>query len=518
MHVFTVFSWSFCMAIAGVKVWLMLPLLWKWNFPLWAIPGPKLAAWTRLWWIKQLYSGKSAETLALLARRHGPLVRIAPNTVLISDPDTIRLVLAPNSGYLRGPWFDSLRLCPHKTNVVSERDAKKHQHLRLLLAAGTSGKDVPSMEHIIHIHVGNWLQMLNVKSQTLYHGDLTIDLSRDLPFLSMDIITHLCLGESFGDVQFDTDRYSLLEELSSGMVAQQYIASLLEVKRCLFWLGGLPIFRTKLFPSAKQPTGLGQVMRIIQQKVEQKLAKKEQQTSMTDMLDSFLARGLDPEQAGTELLVVLFSAVGATSYTMQGIIRGIISNPAVYQTLQHEIDVIIEEQGTPLSDCTPEIILKNMPYLQACISEGLRLYPAITQLRERVVPSPGDNLHGHYIPGGTYVALNGLCSQSDSIYGSEPEKFRPERWLLDDKKLLALMRRNLDLNFGYGSSKCLGINLAHLELSKVVFELLRRYNVGLANARRPWVSRGDFVLRDFKVRLSRRPPQVKHEIAGDAEA
>ncbi|KAH7077714.1 hypothetical protein BKA63DRAFT_489262 [Paraphoma chrysanthemicola] len=197
------------------------------------------------------------------------------------------------------------RLSPHETNVISERDTKKHQHLRLLLAAGISGKDVPSMEHEIDFHVGNWLQTLNEKSQALYHGDLTIDLSRTLPFLSMDIITHICLGETFGDVQSDTDRYGLLEELSSGMVAQQYIASLLGVTRCLFWLGTLTILRAKLFFSEKQPTGLGQVMLIIQRKVQQKLAKKERLVSMADMLDSFLARGLEPEQAGSELLVVL---------------------------------------------------------------------------------------------------------------------------------------------------------------------------------------------------------------------
>lgn len=157
---------------------------------------------------------------------------------------------------------------------------------------------------------------------------------------------------------------------------------------------------------------------------------------------------------------------------MQGIILGIISNVSIRQKLQREIDIIFDEQcDLTTSGCVADAVLKAMPYLQACISEGIRLYPAITQLRERVVPLEGDNLNGYYVPGGTLVALNGLSSQIDPIYGNDPEIFRPERWLTQDIKQLAHMQRNLDLNFGYGSSKCLGVSLAYTEISKVISEV-----------------------------------------------
>lgn len=162
---------------------------------------------------------------------------------------------------------------------------------------------------------------------------------------------------------------------------------------------------------------------------------------------------------------------------MQGIIRGIISNPIVCQRLQHEIDIMVEEQGLSTLEMLADTSLRAMPYLQACISEGLRMYPAITQLRERVVPPEGDNLDGYYVPGGTFVALNGLISQTDPIYGEDLDVFRPERWLVEDKILVAQMHRNLDINFGYGSSKCLGVNLASTEMNKVVFEVCKHCHV-----------------------------------------
>jgi hypothetical protein len=66
----------------------------------------------------------------------GPVVRIGPNHIIVSDPESIRRVLATSSKYTRGPWFDTLRLHPTITNVISERDPEKHQQLRAMLGPG----------------------------------------------------------------------------------------------------------------------------------------------------------------------------------------------------------------------------------------------------------------------------------------------------------------------------------------------------------------------------------------------
>ena len=112
-----------------------------------------------------------------------------------------------------------------------------------------------------------------------------------------------------------------------------------------------------------------------------------------------------------------------------------------------------------------------MRYLQACIAEGLRVYPPIFQLREREVPPEGDMLHGYHVPGGTLIGLNSLATQLYSIYGDNPGEFHPERWLISDEAQLRQMYRNLELVFGYGASKCLGVNIANKELNKIIFEV-----------------------------------------------
>jgi len=68
----------------------------------------------------------------------GPLARIGPNHLLLSDPEAIRKMLAARSLYTRGPWYDSLRIDPHRANLITERDEKKHRVLRQQMAAGVS--------------------------------------------------------------------------------------------------------------------------------------------------------------------------------------------------------------------------------------------------------------------------------------------------------------------------------------------------------------------------------------------
>jgi cytochrome P450 len=164
--------------------------------------------------------------------------------------------------------------------------------------------------------------------------------------------------------------------------------------------------------------------------------------------------------------------VGATSYAIQAIIKSIVADASVVRKLQDEIDCVIAGNPKYSVRQLPNSVIKKMPFLQACILEGLRIYPPVfSQLRERVAPPEGIVLNGYAIPGGTYVGFNSIASQLNHIYGDDVEKYRPERWLIDDEVQLKRMRRDLDLVFGHGNSKCLGINMANLELNKIVFEV-----------------------------------------------
>ena len=158
-----------------------------------------------------------------------------------------------------------------------------------------------------------------------------------------------------------------------------------------------------------------------------------------------------------------------TSTAVQSTLLAIRLNPQVYQDLKREIHSSIQNDlvSYPIRD----VEAKQLSYLQACVFEGLRKFPPLSQLRERVVPPEGDEIQGHRIPGGTFIGLNSWGTQLDEVYGDAPEVFRPERWLIDDEARLKAMFQTHELIFGYGSSKCLGMPIAMMELSKMIFEV-----------------------------------------------
>jgi cytochrome P450 len=148
---------------------------------------------------------------------------------------------------------------------------------------------------------------------------------------------------------------------------------------------------------------------------------------------------------------------------------GITSNRRVYDLLRKEVDPEIAGPDTAFTISHKRA--KNLPYLEACVREGIRLYQPIFQLRERVVPPGGDEINGYRIPGGTFIGLNTHAMQLSYLFGHDPETFRPERWLTDDGEHLDQMLKALDLVFGYGPTKCLGYDIAYMQLLKVVFEV-----------------------------------------------
>jgi cytochrome P450 len=115
--------------------------------------------------------------------------------------------------------------------------------------------------------------------------------------------------------------------------------------------------------------------------------------------------------------------------------------------------------------------LEKLPYLQACMKEGLRMFPPITALRERVVPVGGDTVQGHFLPAGTCIGLNLPGLLTHPVFGSDSKVFRPERWLNAPSEQLRAMERTQELMFNWGFTRCMGIRLANMMIGKFMVEV-----------------------------------------------
>ena len=95
-----------------------------------------------------------------------------------------------------------------------------------------------------------------------------------------------------------------------------------------------------------------------------------------------------------------------TAISASSVIYHLLKNPECKRKLVKEIDVEANKVGT-----TKPITFEQttrMPYLQACLYEGLRLHPAVGMSLPRVTPLGGVEVDGRFIPEGVGSAPNAL--------------------------------------------------------------------------------------------------------------
>lgn len=486
-------------------IWLALHLagaIYSRHFNLSDLPGPIFAAYTRLWLSKAYASGCLYEVYHTITTKYGPIIRIGPNHVLLSDPDASIRILGPRSRYERGPWYDAFRIEPNRANIVSERHRPSHLHMRHQMASGYNGKDIAGFEKIVNDRIIDLLDHISRQWVSRTGTTVVLDIGRWIRHMTMDTITHISFGRPAGYLEQDKDVLGFTTVMEKLLPVVLHFSVFTELNSILRILGRIPWCRRNLFPHHTHSKGIGRVKAIAKEVIASRLLPRPNQS--TDMLDSFLRHGLSPAEAESEIAISLVAGSDTTSTGLRATLLAIISNSTVYHKLQTEIDTAVFSGlvSNPIKDSEA----RRLPYLQACIYEGLRCHPPLVMPRERIVPREGDVICGFKLEGGTSVGINVWSSQRSKVFGSDPEVFRPERWLDMDKEQLKAMVKVWELIFGHGTTKCLGQNLAMMTMNKFFPELLRRFDVSILDPSRPWHSEcyGIFFQREFNVRITER--------------
>lgn len=129
-------------------------------------------------------------------------------------------------------------------------------------------------------------------------------------------------------------------------------------------------------------------------------------------------------------------------------------NTAAYEKLTAEIDTAVAD-GT-LSIPVAYTEAAKLPYLKACINEGMRLHPSVGLTMPRSVPAGGATISGHYFPAGYRIGMNGAVVHYDKdIFGPDADSFNPERWSGRD----AVAMDKAMIQFGAGPRTCIGKNV-----------------------------------------------------------
>jgi len=199
------------------------------------------------------------------------------------------------------------------------------------------------------------------------------------------------------------------------------------------------------------------------------------------MIGSFVRHGLTQTECESETLLQILAGSDSTATTLRSAFLYILTTPYVYANLLTEIKSAIEA-GKVSYPVIKNSEAQSLPYLQACIKEGLRMYQPLCGLASRLSPPSGATVNGVFIPGGIEVGIgNYAMMKRTDFFGPDADTFRPERWINNDAEVVEQYTKIWELSFGTGRSSCLGKNIALMELGKVIFELLRNYDFSIIN-------------------------------------
>ncbi|KMQ89601.1 cytochrome p450 9e2 [Lasius niger] len=183
--------------------------------------------------------------------------------------------------------------------------------------------------------------------------------------------------------------------------------------------------------------------------------------------------GLSIEDMVSQAFLFFFGGFDSTATLMCFAAHELAVNQEIQKKLQNEIDQVLEESNGQ----APYEMVNNMEYLDAVISEALRLYPIAPFLDRICVEEfelpptlPGMKPYILKKGEGIWVPIYGL--HHDPQYFEEPEKFDPERFRGERKK--ESLNCGAYLPFGLGPRMCIGNRFALMETKVLLFHLLAR--------------------------------------------
>lgn len=343
-------------------------------------------------------------------------------------------------------------------SLVSTADEARHGVLRRSVANAFTPTAVLDYEKWIDATIEELLAIVAKKT--------TFDISSMILWYAMDSAGRFSFGEPLGCLQAESDVGDSIQLVRDRFNHWGWWSSLPQLERLIF---RNPIaMRQKQAPSRMAAVALT--------KLKARTGQVKNEAGYTDLLQKFLEASKDHPQLDTAgvlgmLMSTISGAGDTTASTVIAVIYNLIKNPGSLKTLEDEL----------LNADLPEIPqfsqVSKLPYLNAVIKEGMRLFTVSSWPMERLVPAGGVTIAGMFFPEGTSVGCLPLAIHHNvKVFGEDAPIYRPERWLTPDREQLRQMEA-AHMGFSRGRRNCLGSNIATMQMKKIIPALVMKFRV-----------------------------------------
>lgn len=443
-------SWPLLLVLAGFTIYLIRAISIKYRHDLRNIPGPFLASFSNFDRIWSCAKGDQMDYHLSLHKKYGPLVRVGPNHVSVSDGSAIQQLYSIGSKFTKSDFysmFDIKTPAGVAPTTFSVRDEAAHKAKKRPVANAFSMSTMRELEPMndacSEIFVGKLRGMADGRD---------IDLGKWLHWYAFDVISSITFSNRLGFMEEEKDVGNIIEAIEGRLVYNSIVGQAPWLHKHLF---GNPVvaWLANLIPAVAVLNSSKFIVSFAAKQLQQRYQDKDKDSNLTDdsqqlpdMLDRF-KRFKDGSQvmSDSELLTHavsnIFAGADTTAASLRAIFYYLCLTPSAHVKLLAELDEA--DRNGRLSDPVTFAEAQDLKYFQAVVKEALRMHPAVGLLLERVVPRGGAEVGATWLAGGTVVGINPWVAARDrEVYGEDSEIFKPERWLTASEQRLKAMERN----------------------------------------------------------------------------
>ena len=466
--------------------------------PLAKFPGPLL--WRSFYFPFVYYhcQGVVARKIDEFHDIYGPVIRVSPSELAFTSGEA---------------WSDIYGLLPGRQQNVKDRycympDLKgiftapdvEHTKHRKLLASSFSAKAIeeqqaPMMLKFVDLFVSQ------LKSK-IAASETTQDIMAWYNWTTFDFNGEFTFGESFHCLD-NANWHPWIKSLFQGLTIGIALSQLERYKIYSFMRAVLPKSAFQAEVEMKSFT---------KREVDQRISRGEL-PGKNDLFSNLLRENkeldLDWMYDDTTTLVIAGSETTAT--TCSATTYFLLRNPGEYAKVVDEIRDKFKSDNEISKDN-----VNDLPYLNACLLEALRCFPPVpTGMARRVSSKGGQVIAGHFVPEGvspalipssvlsltsldhqTAVSVYQLASSRSASNFHRPHSFLPERWLPPSSTSstttpspYASDSPTSSQPFSHGPRKCLGEQLAYLEMRLIMAKTLWNFDFELKKESEDWVEK-----------------------------
>ncbi|KAF4334738.1 cytochrome P450 monooxygenase [Fusarium beomiforme] len=440
--------------------------------PLAHFPGPKLAAltgWVEVWY-DIVIGGQFTMQIEKWHKKYGPIIRIKPNEVHISDPDFYNELFTTTAAYQKPD--DWRYRFGYGTALFDTSDHVHHNQRRAPLATFFSRSKILSFSSVMQEHIDGLVNRL----QNKYRGQV-VCVNKAFDALTMDLIGFYAFGLDYHSTEypnFDAPYYAVTEDVARMVhVAGHFpwVVTILQAlpQKLLAFLSP-PLKKTSKF----QKEINSQIHKIVN---GQNHMNMEHSTIFHAILNSKLDPSeLTEKRLGHEAGSLVGAALETSKMTASLAVYYVLAKPEIYKKLKEELNAAMPDPEKSLS--VPE--LEQLPYLSAVIKEALRLSIGVSQRIRRYSDNQPIYYGKYVIPPGTVFGMCHWEQLRDPRIWDRPTEFLPDRWLGDEPKALnGQPLAKYFVPFHRGTRMCLGKEMGMAQLNMGLATLFRRLDLEL---------------------------------------